>query len=127
VALPGGGNDLYIQQDKFPAQFAADVPEADAKIMAATQRPITEAALHEPAGTPAWKTVPSWFIFGSRDKNITEAAHLFMAHRANARETVDVKGASHVVMISHPGAVVALIEKAAASVEPEALVRTAAR
>ena len=127
VALPGGGNDLYIQQDKFPAQFAADVPEADAKIMAATQRPVTEAALHEPAGTPAWKTIPSWFIFGSRDKNITEAAHLFMAHRASARETVDVKGASHVVMISHPGAVVALIEKAAASVEPEALVRPTAR
>jgi hypothetical protein len=50
-----------------------------------------------------------------------------MAHRANARETVDVKGASHVVMISHPGAVVALIEKAAASVEPEALVKTTAR
>jgi hypothetical protein len=28
VALPGGGNDLYIQQDKFRAQFAADVRPA---------------------------------------------------------------------------------------------------
>lgn len=117
VPLPGGGKDLYIRQDKFYSQFAADVPESEARIMAATQRPVTEAALHDPAGSPAWKTIPSWFIFGSRDKNITEAAHLFMAHRAKSRETVDVRGASHVVMISHPGAVVALIEKAAESVQ----------
>ncbi len=113
LALAGGGKDLYIQQDKFHAQFAADVPAADANLMAATQRPITEAALHEPSGAAAWKTIPSWFIFGSLDKNITEAAHLFMAQRANAKETVDVKGASHVVMISHPDAVAELIERAA--------------
>ncbi len=36
-----------------------------------------------------------------------------MAQRANAKATVDVKGASHVVMVSHPDAVTALIEKAA--------------
>ena len=44
VALPDGDSDLYIQQDKFPAQFAADVPLADAKLMAETQRPIKAAA-----------------------------------------------------------------------------------
>src|SRR5687767_4047841 len=47
VPLPDGGKDLYIQQDKFRTQFAADVSELDAKLMAATQRPITEAALNE--------------------------------------------------------------------------------
>jgi pimeloyl-ACP methyl ester carboxylesterase len=127
VALPGGGKDLYIQQDKFHAQFAADVPETDAKIMAATQRPVTESALHDPAGISAWKAIPSWFIFGSLDKNITEAAHSFMAQRAGAKETVDVKGASHVVMVSHPDAVVALIKKAAASIASEPTVKTTAR
>jgi pimeloyl-ACP methyl ester carboxylesterase len=58
IALPDGGKDLYIVQDKFRAQFAADVPEADVKLMAATQRPITEAALNEASATAAWKTVP---------------------------------------------------------------------
>ncbi|HEY0792457.1 MAG TPA: alpha/beta hydrolase [Chthoniobacterales bacterium] len=116
VALPGGGKDLYIRQDKFHAQFAADVPEAETELMAATQRPVTEAALNEPSGSATWKTIPSWFIFGSLDKNIPEAAHSFMAHRANAKNIVDVKGASHVVMVSHPDAVVALIRKAAESV-----------
>jgi pimeloyl-ACP methyl ester carboxylesterase len=113
TTLPDGGKDLYIQQDKFPLQFAADVPKPDATLMAATQRPVTESALHEAATQAAWKTIPSWFIFGSLDKNITEAAHKFMAQRANAKATVDVKGASHVVMVSHPDAVTALIEKAA--------------
>jgi pimeloyl-ACP methyl ester carboxylesterase len=113
TVLPGGGKDLYIQQDKFPAQFAADVPKAEAKIMAATQRPVTELALNESSGPAAWKTIPSWFIFGSLDKNIPEAAHKFMAQRANAKQTIDLKGASHVVMVSHPSAVTALIKKAA--------------
>ena len=62
--------------------------------MAATQRPITESALNEAAGAPAWKTIPSWFIFGQLDKNIPAAAHAFMAKRAVAKETIEVKGAS---------------------------------
>jgi pimeloyl-ACP methyl ester carboxylesterase len=87
VPLPGGGNDLYIQQDRFPAQFAADVRPAETRLMAATQRPIAEGALAEPAGEAAWKTIPSWFIFGSLDKNIPPAAQAFMAKRAGAKRT----------------------------------------
>ena len=112
VALEGGGKDLYIDQSKFQVQFAADVPTAEAKLMAATQRPITEAALNEPAGPPAWKTLPSWFLFGSLDKNIPRAALAFMAERAGGKKVVEIAGASHVVMISHPAALVKLIEEA---------------
>jgi pimeloyl-ACP methyl ester carboxylesterase len=113
VALTGGGNDLYIQQDKFHKQFASDVPQADAKLMAATQRPVTEAAVHEASGAPAWKTVPSWFIYGDQDKNIPPQALAFMAERAHSKQTVVVKGASHVVMVSRPEPVAKLIERAA--------------
>jgi pimeloyl-ACP methyl ester carboxylesterase len=113
VALPDGGKDLYIQQSKFHAQFAADVSVADAKLMASTQRPITDAALNEASGAPAWKSTPSWFIYGDRDLNIPAAVHAFMARRANSKETIAVQGASHVVMISHPDAVATLIEHAA--------------
>jgi pimeloyl-ACP methyl ester carboxylesterase len=113
VALPTGGNDLYIQQDKFPAQFAADVPAAEAKLMAATQRPIAEGALGEASGEAAWKNVASWFIYGTLDKNIPPAVQSFMAKRAGAKRTVEVKGASHVVMVSHPAEVANLIQEAA--------------
>lgn len=114
VPLPGGGNDLYIQQDKFPEQFAADVPKAEARLMAATQRPIAQVALNDEAGDPAWKTTPSFFVYGTRDKNITPRTHAFMADRAQSRETVVVDGASHVVMVSHPAEVAKIIRKAAA-------------
>jgi pimeloyl-ACP methyl ester carboxylesterase len=115
VALSGGGNDLYIRQDKFHGQFAADVSGADAKLMAASQRPVTEAALNEPAGSMAWKRIPSWFVYGDQDKNIPAAALGFMAERANSKKTVVVPGASHVVMVSHPQAVADLILTAARS------------
>ena len=113
VALADGGVDLYIQQDKFRAQFAADVVLAQAKLMSVTQRPVTNLALNEPSATPAWKTIPSWFIFGTLDKNIPFAALSFMAQRAGSKKTVEVKGASHVVMVSHPGAVAKIVTDAA--------------
>jgi pimeloyl-ACP methyl ester carboxylesterase len=115
VALSDGGKDLYILQDKFRAQFAADVSSKEAKLMAGTQRPITEAALNERSSAPAWKSIPSWFIYGDRDLNIPPAAQSFMAKRAGSRETVVMKGASHVVMVSHPDAVARIIEHAAAA------------
>lgn len=115
VELADGGKDLYIQQDKFHEQFAADVSRADAKLMAATQRPVTVAALNEAATEPAWKTVPSYFVYGDQDKNIPAQALAFMAERAHSKQTVVVKGASHVVMVSNPKAVASLIETAAAA------------
>lgn len=113
VPIPGGGKDLYIQQAKFPDQFAADVPKGEAKLMAATQRPIAEAALGEASTEPAWKTIPSWFVYGDKDRNIPPQALAFMAERAHSKQTVVVKGASHVVMVSNPAAVAKLIETAA--------------
>jgi pimeloyl-ACP methyl ester carboxylesterase len=109
VPLSDGINDMYILQDKFPEQFAADVPLSEAKVMAATQRPVTDAALNETVGTPAWKAIPSWFLYGGLDKNIPPTVHAFMAERAHAKKVVAIKDASHVVMISHPNALLKLI------------------
>ena len=113
VTLADGGKDLYIRQEKFAAQFAADVPAPKARLMAIGQRPITEAALNEASGEAAWKNIPSYFVYGTADKNIPAAAIEFMADRAHSRHTVAIKGASHVVMTSHPAEVARLIEEAA--------------
>jgi pimeloyl-ACP methyl ester carboxylesterase len=113
VALPDGGRDLYIQPDKFHAQFAADVPEEQARLMAATQRPVTQAALAEASGVTAWKTLPSYMIYGTADRNIPPAVMRFMAERALAVKTVVIDGASHALMVSHPGEVASLIDDAA--------------
>jgi pimeloyl-ACP methyl ester carboxylesterase len=113
VVLPGGGHDLYIRQARFHEQFAADLPAADAAVAAVAQRPVTEAALNEPSGTPAWVSVPSWSIYGSADRNIPPQALAFMARRARVRRVVEIDGASHLVMASHPDEVARLIAEAA--------------
>jgi pimeloyl-ACP methyl ester carboxylesterase len=112
VELPDGNRDMYIQQDKFWAQFVADVPEAQAKLMAATQRPITEAGLTGASSAASWKNIPSWFIYGELDMNIPVAAHRFMAERAKAQETVELKGASHAISVSNPEVVANVIRNA---------------
>ncbi|BCY08228.1 alpha/beta fold hydrolase [Actinoplanes sp. L3-i22] len=107
------GSDLYIDQAKFPQQFAADVPARTARLLAVSQRPIDAAALAEPeTGTPAWKTIPSYALIPTADKNIPAAAQYWMAARAHAEVTV-AKGASHLVLASQPEKTAAVIERAA--------------
>lgn len=113
--LPDGNKDLYILQDKYHSQFAADVPADEAARMGATQRPIVEAALTEEAEAAAWKTIPSWFLFGEQDKNIPVAVHRFMAERAGSRRTVEIEGGSHSVGIPEAAAVAEIIREAAAT------------
>lgn len=117
VATPDGGKDLYIDQNKFWKQFAADVSESEARLMAVGQRPIAEAALGEASQHALWKQLPSYFVYGTADKNIPAAALEFMAKRGGSRDTVVVKGASHVVMTSNPAPVAELIERAVAGKE----------
>jgi pimeloyl-ACP methyl ester carboxylesterase len=118
VPLDGDAHDLYIDQEKFPAQFAADVPAAKARIMAVTQRPIVDTAFGEPSGPPAWNSIPSWFIYGTGDKNLPVATSQFMAKRAGAKRVVEIKGASHLVMVSHPAETAHLIVEAASYASP---------
>ena len=119
VPLSSGGADLYIDQAKYHAQFAADLPPEQARVMAVTQRPIMDAALSEAStSSPLWRTVPSWFIFGELDKNIPVGAHRIMAERAGARRVVEVPGGSHVMPISQPAQTAALILEAAAAEAP---------
>jgi pimeloyl-ACP methyl ester carboxylesterase len=106
-----GGNEFAIKQALFHHQFAADVPAGEAELMAATQRPVTEAALSDglPTDTPAWKHIPSWFVYGDQDLNIPAALHRFVAERAGSRGTREVAGASHAISVSDPDAVSATI------------------
>lgn len=119
VPLSDGGADTYIAQDKYHQQFAADLPEAQARVMAVTQRPVREAALFEPSGEKSlWQSVPSWFLFGDRDRNIPVGAHRIMAERVGARRVIEVAGASHVVGMSHPDEAAQIILEAAHATVP---------
>ncbi|MFF4745963.1 alpha/beta hydrolase [Streptomyces chengbuensis] len=116
ITLPNGsqGQDFYIEQGRFHQQFAADVPKDTAELMAVTQRPVTGAALGEPSSEPAWKTIPSWALVATEDRNIPRRTQDFMAERADSR-TVEVR-ASHAVSVSRPDEVSRIIREAARSV-----------
>src|SRR5215218_8785075 len=97
--------------------FAQDVPAEQTALMAATQRPLRDVAVNGASGPPAWKSIPSWFVFGELDKNIPVASHRLMAERAGAREVVEIEGASHAVGVSHPEEVADVILRALTDVE----------
>lgn len=112
--VASGGNEFVIRAEAFHQQFAADVSDAEAALMAATQRPVTEAALTEglPTATPAWKDIPSWHVFGDEDRNIPVAVHRDGAARAASRQTWEVTGGSHAIAVSHPEVVVQAVAAA---------------
>jgi pimeloyl-ACP methyl ester carboxylesterase len=88
ILLADGSRDLYFQPDRFREQYAADLPEAETKLLALTQRPMAERAMTEVSDVVAWKAIPSWFIFGTRDNSIPANLLAFMAERAGSMKTV---------------------------------------
>ncbi|GIM91127.1 alpha/beta fold hydrolase [Paractinoplanes toevensis] len=117
--VASGGTEFAIRPDVFHHQFCADVPAGPAALMAATQRPVTEKALTDalPTGTPAWTTIPAWFVFSDQDLNIPVALHRFMAERAGAKGVREIAGASHALSVSEPEAVTASILEAVAAAQ----------
>ncbi|MEK8104628.1 hypothetical protein NKG94_04500 [Micromonospora sp. M12] len=108
-----GGNEVAIGQESYHAQFCADVSNDSAALMARTQRPITEQGLSDKlSGDPAWRSLPSWFVYGDADKNIPVAAHRFMAERANPRGQREVAGGSHSTVVAQPSEVAETIIEA---------------
>jgi pimeloyl-ACP methyl ester carboxylesterase len=106
--------EFTVDPAKFHDAFAADVPEHQAAVMAATQRPLAAGAFSEASGAPAWKTVPSWAVVAVGDKAAGTDVIRSMAQRAGAK-IIEIKG-SHVIMVSQPQAVTDVILQAVESV-----------
>jgi pimeloyl-ACP methyl ester carboxylesterase len=114
VPLSDGTTDLYIAPGSFHDVFCADVPAPRAAAMAATQRPATQEALVEPSGDhPLWTDIPCRFLIGEEDHVIPAALQRYEAERAGSRRTLEIPGASHAALVSHPAAVAGLILEAA--------------
>lgn len=106
--------EFYIDPAKAREAFAGDLSDQQAALIAATQRPVADAAFGEPNGPPAWKHLPSWTVLATGDKAAGTDVVRAMAERAGAKIT-EVDG-SHVIMISQPEAVTNVILEAMAAV-----------
>ncbi|KAG0208411.1 hypothetical protein BGX28_000629 [Mortierella sp. GBA30] len=107
---------LTLPQDKFLTYFAPDVQKVQARVMASVQGPCDAARFMYASGPPAWKELPTYYVIAEKDQIISPQLEAMFAQRMNARKTVNVAGASHAVMVSHPKEVAAVILEAADAV-----------
>ena len=111
VGPDGLGIDLYINPLLYPTVYAADVSLTTAQTMAHNQRPLTLKAFTDPSGSPAWRSIPSWYLIARQDHALPPATQRFMAARAGSH-TIEIDS-SHAAPVSHPREVAALIRSAA--------------
>jgi pimeloyl-ACP methyl ester carboxylesterase len=109
---PDSNGNWWIDPEHFAADFAADIPRADAEFMAISQVPISTDAFTHKVTSPAWKTKPTWYMVATADRSINPDQERMMAKRAKAK-TVEVDS-SHVAYMSHPKETAKMIEEAAA-------------
>jgi pimeloyl-ACP methyl ester carboxylesterase len=109
LVIDDQGNAI-IEPGAFVRYFASDVPERQAKVLAAVQKPTAASILGTPAGPPGWKTFPTFYQVSTNDEVIAPDLLRFFAERMGA-ETIEIDS-SHVSLISHPREVADLILRA---------------
>jgi pimeloyl-ACP methyl ester carboxylesterase len=110
--LPPQDGFLFLDKEKFPASFAADVEAEHAAFMADSQVPWGVGALAGEISDPAWKSRPSWYLVATADRMIPPDAQRFMSKRAGST-VVEAEG-SHAIYVSKPAPVAELIQTAVA-------------
>jgi pimeloyl-ACP methyl ester carboxylesterase len=116
--LPPVDGFLFLDREKFPASFAADLPAGQAAFMADSQVPWGVNALGGAITEAAWRIKPSWYLVASDDHMIPPPAQRSMS--AGAGSTVAAAPGSHSIYLSQPAAVAALITQAAAAAQAKA-------
>lgn len=79
-----GGTDIYINPADFASVYAGGLSPAQVAIASVVQRPITAAALADPATVNPPAATPKWEIVALHDNAIPTKAEFFMAARAHA-------------------------------------------
>ena len=105
---------IWLRSDGV-ADFAGDLPEAEQKVVWATQAaPVPDLFTQKIDGV-AWRSKPSWYIVAKNDRTVHPDLERFVAKRMGA---TTVEGASsHVPMLSNPGPVIDVIRTAANAVQ----------
>ena len=101
------GGFLYVNPEIFPQAVAPDTDQAQAKVLAAAQKPYNQSILTEKSGPPAWKQLPTWYQISENDRLIPPAVERMFAKQINA--TTISLASSHASLISHPNEVAQLI------------------
>jgi len=97
--------------------FAGDLPEAEQKVVWATQAvPVPDLFTQKIDGV-AWKSKPSWYIVAKNDRTVHPDLERFVAKRMGA--TTFETDSSHVPMLSQPDFVLDVVRKASNAVRKD--------
>lgn len=101
----------FLDRDAFTKGFAADASDAEAAFMRDAQVPVNMAVFSAPVTEAAWRTRPSWAVWGTEDKAFDQAMLRHMAERAGA--TITTVEGSHAVYLTQAETVAEVIVAAA--------------
>ena len=93
--------------------MAQELPPSVQRTLVATQGQTAAAVFGAKVTTAAWKSKPSWAVIAGNDRAISRRK-LEKEEAATIKATSITLPANHLVMLSHPREVAALIEQAAA-------------
>lgn len=105
---------VFIDPAMFAHDFGADLPKPLSDYMAHAQMPIAAATFNVKLAVAAWHDNPSYAVIATDDRALDVERAKWMARRAGSKMTF-VK-ASHAVLITQPGVVARVIERAAYSI-----------
>lgn len=71
----------WLPEDDFVNHFAADIDDAQARVMYAVQQPAHTSVFEDVMETPAWKSLPSWYLVATGDEAIPPDAERLFAQR----------------------------------------------
>lgn len=112
--VPDADGFIWMPDSGFKSAFAHHATAERLALLAATQRPINVACIHEKAPKPLWRTRPSWFLIAEEDRMINPKTEHFMAERMAAKVRSEI--IDHTPLVTAPMKVVDTILDAVRSV-----------
>jgi pimeloyl-ACP methyl ester carboxylesterase len=104
---------LWMSEEGMKNAVGHRATSEQSAIRTAAQRPIAMKCLGEAIQTPAWRTIPSWYLLAEDDRMFSPKTQRFVADRMGAQ--VRAHHVDHAPQISEPATVVEFVLEAASA------------
>ncbi|OLT18733.1 hypothetical protein BJF78_00845 [Pseudonocardia sp. CNS-139] len=111
----GPNGEWYADRsEQYWAETAWDLTPEQRARHEAENRWADDRIYSQPTGTPAWRTVPAWYLLAEQDATLIPETQRDMAVRAGAE--IETVPGSHFTPLVHPDRVVGVVERAVSAV-----------
>lgn len=116
-----GRGHLMMGVESWIENVAQDLPEAEARVLSATQTPLGLSTFGDKVSKAAWLDRPNWYVVSTQDRAVSVELQRHLALQLKARTTA--LEASHMSLLSMPEAVATVIMEAASAAAGDQTVR----